>query len=101
MIEKGSWVRIKRTVLESSLRAERLPEETRKVPFVMWVKGSLLNEGRVGETVTVRTKSGRIEEGELLEVNPAYDLNYGKYVEQLRHIGEEAREILFGQEEQK
>jgi len=98
MAEKGAWVRIKKTVLESGARADRLPEETRGVPFVMWVKGSLTEAGQTGETVTVLTKSGRLEQGELVEANPAYELGYGKHVEQLRRIGDEARKKLFGGE---
>jgi hypothetical protein len=97
MAEKGAWARIKKTVLESGQRADRLPEETRRVPFVMWVKGSLVEAGGVGDTVTVLTKSGRLESGELVEIDPVYELNYGGYVEQLRGIGDGAREILFGE----
>lgn len=96
MAEKGTWVKIKKTVLESAMRSDRLPEETRKVPFVSWVKGSLTDRGEIGGTVTVRTKTGRLETGELVEINPVYDLGYGSYVEQLRGIGDDARSLLFG-----
>jgi len=94
MADKGAWARVKKTVLESARRANRLPEETTRVPFVMWVKGSLVEAGEIGDTVTVLTKSGRLETGELVEVNPAYQLDYGKYVEQLRCIGDDARTVL-------
>ena len=97
MAEKGSWVRIKKIVFESGQRADRLPEETRKVPFVVWLKGNLLAAGSIGETVKVCTTTGRIEEGELVEENPVYRLGYGGYVEQLKFIGEGARKILLGE----
>jgi hypothetical protein len=97
MAEKNSWVKIKKVVLESGQRSDRLPEETRNVPFVTWVKGSLAAEGNVGDTVKVITKTGRLEEGELVEVNPMYELNYGSYVGQLQHIGDDVRAILFGE----
>ncbi|MCL2557775.1 MAG: 2-amino-4-oxopentanoate thiolase subunit OrtA [Treponema sp.] len=97
MAEKGAWARIKKTVLQSGERADRLPEETRGVPFVMWVKGSLVAPGEIGEEVTVLTKSGRLESGELVEINPFYNIGYGEHVEQLRRIGDDAREILFGE----
>jgi len=96
MAEKGAWVRIKKVVFEGGQRSDRLPEETRKVPFVVWVKGELESAGEVGDTVRARTKSGRVEEGELVEVNPVYELGYGGHVEQLRRVGDGAREALFG-----
>ena len=99
MAEKGAWARIRKTVLQSSQRSTRLPEETSAVPFVMWVKGSLLAPCEIGGEASVRTKSGRVETGELVEVNPVYVLGYGAHVEQLGRIGDEAREALFGAED--
>jgi len=96
MVEKGRWVRIKKIVLEAGQRADRLPEETRNVPFITWVKGTLISEGNIGQEVTVKTKSGRIETGELVEADPFYEINYGEYVHELSNIGDAAREILFG-----
>jgi len=96
MAGKGAWARIRKVVLESGERSTRLPEETRAVPFVVWVKGTLEESGEIGETVTVRTKSGRLETGELFEVNPVYELGYGAHVGQLLRVGDDAREILFG-----
>ena len=96
MAEIGTWVRIKQVVFEAAYRADKLPEETRAVPFITWVKGTLTADAVPGQTVTVRTKSGRFVSGELVEVNPAYELNYGGYVPQLQYIGDSAREIIFG-----
>ena len=95
-MEQGSWVSIKKVVLEQGERAENLPEETKKTPFTVWVKGRLQSGGAIGETAQVLTKSGRLETGELVEINPFYDVNYGEYVGELHRIGDDAREILFG-----
>ncbi|MCL2608885.1 MAG: 2-amino-4-oxopentanoate thiolase subunit OrtA [Treponema sp.] len=94
MAEKGQWVRIKRLVLESGQRADKLPEETGRVPFTVWVTGRLVSGAALGEEATVMTKTGRLEQGELLEVEPVYRLDYGRYVPQIAGIGEQAWAIL-------
>lgn len=94
MAEKGAWARIRKTVLESGSRADRLPPETAATPFVMWVKGSLEAAGEIGDTVTVITKSGRCESGELVAIDHSYELGYGTHVDPLRRIGDGARAVL-------
>lgn len=95
MIKKDSWVRIKRVILEAGQRAARLPEETRAVPFVMWDKGFLLADAELGDTVTVRTRTGRLETGLLLEADPQYQLGYGSFVPELLRVSEDARRLLW------
>ena len=99
MVKQGSWVSITRTILTAQKRTASLPEDTSAVPFVMWVKGYLVEDAEIGQPAKVRTKTGRIEEGILEEVNPQYELNYGNLVPELLSIGDDARAILFGGED--
>ncbi len=38
-IEKGSWVEIEHIVLQPEERAQNLPEDTKKTPYVMRLSG--------------------------------------------------------------
>ncbi|MDR1541921.1 MAG: 2-amino-4-ketopentanoate thiolase [Clostridiales bacterium] len=96
MIEKGSWVSIRRTLLEPASRTGRLPDETKETPFVMWVKGRLEEAAEIGAPVAVITRTGRRENGVLEAVNPQYQLDYGDFTEELLFIDDQARKILFG-----
>ena len=98
MAVKNDWVRIHRTILSAQERTGKLPEDTQKVPFEMWVKGHLLDDSaEIGQTVTVLTAAGRQESGKLLEVNPSYTLNYGEYVPEIDRIGRAVKDALFGE----
>lgn len=96
MAKKGDWVRIHSIVLEPSGRAPKVPEDTRKCPLEMWTKGFLQEDAEIGDQVTVQTAVGRLEKGELIEVNPYYTHSYGKFVPELVQIDKQLREILFG-----
>ena len=96
MIEKGTWVLIHRNILEPKERASQVPEDTKKVPLEMWVKGYLQADAQLGDEVEVKTRTGRKETGTLLEANPYYKHDYGKFVPELLTISEQVREILFG-----
>ncbi len=101
MAKKNDWVRIHRNVLEAAERTGKLPDDTKSVPLEMWVKGHLQNESaEIGDEVTVRTRTGRMEHGTLLEVNPSYELNYGEYVPEITEIEDRLRQALFGGNEQ-
>ena len=92
---KGNWVRIRKIVLNPGERSENLPEDTRKVPLMMWDKGFLLNENAViGDTVRIETIIGRKIEGELVQVDPGYDVSYGQSVNETLYIGRQLREML-------
>ena len=95
MVEKNAWVSIRRTILEPVERTGHLPEETKEVPFQIWVKGRLQTPAEIGEEVTVVTRTGRTETGTLEKVNPQYQLNYGDFVEELLEIGDNVRRELF------
>lgn len=98
MANKGDWVRIHRVVLEPSGRAENVPEDTKKVALEMWVKGHLTRDCNIGETAEVITRTGREETGELIEVNPQYEINFGDFVPELLEIDDRLRATLFGGE---
>jgi 2-amino-4-ketopentanoate thiolase alpha subunit len=64
----------------------------------MWVKGFLQNDANIGDEVQVLTRTKRIEKGTLLEENPTYKHDFGKFVPELLKVSEQVREILFGGE---
>ena len=98
MAKQGDWVRIHRVILPAEERTANLPEDTKKVPFEMWVKGHLLEDGELGDQVRIRTVSGREEYGTLIEVNPQFDVNFGAFVPEVLEMDERLRTALFGKE---
>ena len=96
MVKKGTWVSIRKTILESSERAAGIPEDTAAVPLIMWVKGSLVSDANIGEQAAVCTRMGRMESGILEEANPNTSIDYGDFVPEILQIGDTARGILFG-----
>ena len=86
-IEKGSWVEIKRTVLEPEQRAANLPEDTKKTPYVLRLSGFLTADAELGDLVTVRSLIGREHQGTLISVNPSYSHSFGNTMPELLHIG--------------
>ena len=98
MVKKDTWVLIKKVILQPEERTGNLPEDTQKVPFVMWVKGHLLNPAEINDTVKIKTLTGRIETGSLVQINPAYLHTYGKFVPEILRIDKMVKESLFGGE---
>ena len=98
MAKKGDWVIIHTIVLRSEERAAQVPEDTRKVPLETWVKGYLQEDAEIGSDVTVKTVSGRIETGKLVEVNPAYRHSFGNFVPEILEIDRRLHEALYGGE---
>ena len=96
MIKKGEWGLIHRNVLEPSQRAPQVPDDTKKVPLEMWIKGYLQEDANVGDEVTVLTRTKRIEKGTLLEANPYYKHDFGTFVPELIQISDQVKEIVFG-----
>ncbi len=92
---KGDWVRIYKVVLTAKERGANLPDDTKEVPLEMWDKGFLLDvDATIGDTVKVETMVGREVEGELVEVNPSYEINYGECVTETLYIGRQLRAML-------
>lgn len=98
MAKKGDWVRIHRNVLEAAGRTANVPDDTKKVPLEMWVKGHLLEDAELGQECRVVTRVGREDHGTLIEVNPQYEINYGEFVPEILAIDDQLRNALFGGE---
>jgi hypothetical protein len=96
MIPKNTWVQIQKVVLDPSHRATNIPDDTKKVPLFMWTKGYLLEHANVGDQVSIKTVTNRIETGILVEANPTYLHNYGAFVEENLVISTMVKTIVFG-----
>nr|WP_303740726.1 2-amino-4-oxopentanoate thiolase subunit OrtA [Lutispora saccharofermentans] len=96
MVRKGDWVQIHQIVLKPEERAAHLPEDTKKVPLELWVKGFALEDGKIGDEIEIQTVTGRKVKGELLKVNPRYIHDFGDYVPELTKIDMQLKEIAFG-----
>jgi hypothetical protein len=99
LIKKDTWVLIKKIILQPEQRANNLPEATKKVPLLLWVKGNLLEDSEIGNEVRVKTLTGRIESGTLIEVNPSYMHNYGKFMPEIQQIDKILKSELYGCDE--
>ncbi|MBQ9960865.1 MAG: 2-amino-4-ketopentanoate thiolase [Firmicutes bacterium] len=99
MVKKGEWVRIHSVVLKADERTAKLPDDTQKCDLQMWTKGFLQEDAEIGDVVTVKTASNRLEKGTLIEVNPYYTHSYGTFVPEIVQIDRQLREVLFGGDE--
>ena len=95
------WAQIGLVVLEPEERTARLPDDTKKVPYYVRVRGFLEGEAKVGDTVTIETLIGRRVQGELLQIEPAYGHSFGQPIEELMQAGFEARGLLRSLEEKR
>jgi len=93
-IKKGAWVEIYRVVLEPNERAPQVPDDTKKVPLEMKVKGFLEKDAHIGDEVEIITQAGRRSKGKLVTLGPPYDHGFGNPVEELIGIGSEVRRLL-------
>jgi hypothetical protein len=89
LIHKGAWVEIEQIVLDPSQRAPSLPEETRRVPYVLHASGFLLEDAEIGQPVQIRTIIGRTLDGTLRTDNPSYHHSFGDTVTELLTVGTE------------
>ena len=96
MAVKGEWVRIHKIILQPTERAPQVPDDTKKVPLEMLTKGYLEADANLGDEVTITTAAGRKETGTLVEVNPYYEHDFGKFVPELLVIDRQVREMVFG-----
>lgn len=94
VLKRGTWVEIENILLDPERRSNHLPEETKKVPFVMRVRGFLLEDAKLNELVEVQTLIGRKIKGRLVEGNPEYSHGYGPPINELLHIGEAEKQLL-------
>ena len=92
--KKGQWVQIHNIVLEPSERAPQVPDDTKRTPLIMWVKGYLAADAEIGGECEVTTLTGRTVKGVLDEIEPSYSHDYGKYVPELGIIRDQVRSML-------
>lgn len=97
-IDKGKFVRIRKTLLQASERAENLPEDTKKVPLKMWVKGWLLEEGELFDYAHIKTVTGRQEYGRIKELEPPYKHGFGDFVEEILELRRIILQDMYGGE---
>jgi hypothetical protein len=91
---KGQWVEIYRVILSADERAPQVPDDTKKVPLEMRVKGFLDADAHIGDEVSITTAVGRNITGKLVAVNPAYTHGFGEPVGELMTIGRQVRGII-------
>ncbi|MGM0501517.1 MAG: 2-amino-4-oxopentanoate thiolase subunit OrtA [Bacillota bacterium] len=97
--KKGDYVQIHNIILEAGERSENLPEETKKVPLELKVRGILIDdEAQLNDQVTIETYIGRKFEGKLIDISPTYEIDYGEVIEELLPIGKELKIMLEGSE---
>lgn len=98
MPKKGDWVLIHSVILTAEERAPQVPVDTKKVPLETWVKGYLQEDGNIGDEVKVKTVTGRMEAGKLVEVNPTYRHSFGEFVPEIIEIDRRLQKSLYGGE---
>ena len=86
MVKKLSYVEIKRVILKPEDRASNVPEDTKKVPLVMKVKGYLLHDANLLDEVQILTPTKRVETGVLIKEHPSYAHSFGAYVDVIHSI---------------
>ncbi|MBD8048637.1 MAG: 2-amino-4-ketopentanoate thiolase [Clostridium argentinense] len=95
MIKKGTYVEVVSEVLSVEDRAKSIPEDTKNTPLRMWVRGHVLEDCELGDEVKIETSIGRIVTGVVEVVEPYYNHNFGRHVEEISYIGKQAKKILF------
>jgi hypothetical protein len=95
MVKKGTLVQISKVILDLKDRAKNIPNDTKNEPFLMWIKGILINDGNLGDTVSILTTTKRVETGTLVSVEPYYQHGFGEYVKILDDI----KNIIFDETE--
>jgi len=98
-VPRGEWARIHRVELAPSERAPGIPADTAAVPFETWINGWLLDEAALGEVARLRTPTGRVVEGVLIEADPGYTHSFGSPPPSLQAAGTRAWARLFGREQ--
>lgn len=93
-IAQGSWVEIRRDVLQPDERAPQLPDDTRRLPLQMRVRGFLARPAALGGEAEIITAAGRRLRGALAAVNPPYEHGFGAPLAELSDIAGEVRALL-------
>ncbi len=91
---KGDWVQIFEVILEPGQRVPQVPKDTSEVALTCLVKGFLMEDANLGDTVTITTVIGRKIKGKLVAVNPGYSHGFGAPRPGLMNISGELRRML-------
>ena len=100
LIDKGKYVRLRKHVLLPDNRAINIPNDTKKVPFKMWVKGQLTHEAELFEEAEIETATGRLVTGELKEVEPKYKHSFGEHIQEIHHMRKIILAEMWGDEDE-
>lgn len=93
--KRGDHIRIRWVVLRPEERPDGVPADTRATPFVACVNGYLDDpSASIGDHVHVRTEIGRVLGGELVEIGPRTDHDFGSPQPEILAAAQQLREIL-------
>lgn len=85
-VSVGTRVAIRQRLLEPRERAPSLPEDTAVLPYEAVITGTLVRPALLGARATIQTASGRLIEGRLDEVEPAYTHGFERPVAALSAV---------------
>jgi len=91
MVKKGQWVKVEKILLKPEERTAKIPDETKKVPYVIHICGFLEKDSEIGSEVKIISRIGREHIGKLIEVNPTFKHNFGEFVPELVNINIELK----------
>lgn len=94
LVPSGTWVEIHSIVLSPDQRASHIPQDTKRVPLEMRVKGFLVADAALNDEVEIVTVTGRRLRGTLAQVNPSYAHGFGPPIAELQTIAGEVRAQL-------
>lgn len=78
IVPAGTRVQVRIRFLEPGERAANLPPDTAGLPYEGRIRGELLQDGRLGESVSIETATGRKVQGVLEVCEPAYTHTFGR-----------------------
>lgn len=91
MIKKGTLVKIKDIVLKADQRTAAIPEDTKKTDLVLNLNGILQHDSALNEIGEIKTNTGRLVKGIIIEQNPHYTHSFGRVVEEIHQIDDYVR----------
>lgn len=90
--KKGDWVEIQEVLLKPEERAPQVPDDTKEVPLVQWIRGLMVtDEATIGDQIEIETIIGRSVRGQLCAINPRHVHDFGESVKELIQVGMELR----------
>jgi len=90
--KKGDWVEIQEVLLKPEERAPQVPDDTKEVPLVQWIRGLMVtDEATIGDRIEIETIIGRSAKGQLCAINPRHVHDFGEPVKELIQVGMELR----------